>query len=60
MGAKAVHKFFIVQVPRKFKEVQAIHGQLNYLLRFAPSIAHDIVPIRALLSRKGTQVWDAS
>ena len=28
-------------------------------MRFAPAIAHDIAPIRALLSRKGSRVWDA-
>lgn len=60
MVAKALHKFFSAQVPQNFKEVQAVHGQLNYLVYFAPVIAHDIAPIRALLSRKGSQVWDAS
>ena len=49
VGAKALHKFFNAQVPRNFKEVQAIHGQLNYLVCFALSIARDIVPICALL-----------
>ena len=28
-------------------------------MRFAPAIAHDIAPIRAPLSRKGSRVWDA-
>ena len=58
--AKALHKFFNAQVPQSFKEVQAIHGQLNYLVCFAPSIAHNIAPICILLSWKGSWVWDAS
>ena len=51
VGAKALHKFFNTQVLQNFKEVQAVHGQLNYLVCFAPSIAHEIAPIHALLSR---------
>ena len=36
VGAKALRKFFSVQLPLNLKEVQAVHGQLNYLVRFAP------------------------
>ena len=60
MGAKALCKFFNAQVRQNFKEIQAIHGQLNYLVCFTPSIVHDIAPIRMLLSWKGSWVWDAS
>ena len=36
VGAKALRRFFSAQLPRNLKEVQAVHGQLNYLVRFAP------------------------
>ena len=36
VGAKALRRFFSTQLPCNFKEVQAVHGQLNYLVRFAP------------------------